>query len=91
MPQIIVKWYPGRSQAQKEALADAITREVVVVAGCNGRSISVAIEDIPEETWAEAVHRPDIHEKENTIVRKPGYNPFAKTNDLTKCQVPNLE
>jgi len=78
MPHIIVKWYPDRSQAQKEALAEAITREVVAVAGCNERSVSVAIEDIPEETWAEAVYRPDILEKEDTLVRKPGYDPFTK-------------
>lgn len=28
MPHIIVKCYPGRSQAQKEELAQAITRNV---------------------------------------------------------------
>jgi 4-oxalocrotonate tautomerase len=78
MPHIIVKWYPGRSDAQKKALADAITREVVAVAGCAERSVSVAIEDVPKEAWAETVYRPDILEKEETLIRKPGYNPFAK-------------
>jgi len=73
MPHIIVKWYPGRSQAQKEALAEAITREVVAIAGCAERSVSVAIEDIPEDAWADAVYRPYILEKEETLVRKPGY------------------
>ena len=78
MPHIIVKWYPGRTPAQKEALAEAITREVVAIAGCAERSVSVAIEDIPEEAWAEAVYRPDIIEKKETLIRKPGYNPFGK-------------
>jgi len=77
MPHIIVKWYPGRSKAQKETLAEAITREVVTVAGCAESSVSVAIEDVAQEDWAEAVYRPDILEKENNLVRKPGYNPFV--------------
>jgi 4-oxalocrotonate tautomerase len=77
MPHIIVKWYPGRTQAQKEALADAITREVVAVAGCAESSVSVAIEAVATEDWAEAVYRPDILEKEDTLIRKPGYNPFV--------------
>ena len=78
MPHIIVKWYPGRTRAQKEALAEAITREVMAIAGCAERSVSVAIEDIPENEWTEAVYRPDIIRKEETLVRKPGYNPFEK-------------
>ena len=78
MPHIIVKWYPGRSRAQKEALAEAITREVVAIAGCAERSVSVAVEDIPEKDWAEAVYRPFILEKKETLIRKPGYNPFVE-------------
>jgi 4-oxalocrotonate tautomerase len=78
MPHIIVKWYPGRSKAQKEALADAITREVLAVAGCAESSVSVAIEEVAPEDWAEAVYRPDILDKDETLVRKPGYNPFTE-------------
>ena len=78
MPHIIVKWYPGRSKAQKEALAEAITREVVTVAGCAESSVSVAIEEVAPEDWAEAVYRPDILDKDETLVRKPGYNPFTE-------------
>ena len=69
MPHIIVKWYPGRSKAQKEALAEAITREVVAVAGCAESSVSVAIEEVVPEDWAEAVYRPDILGKEKNLVR----------------------
>ena len=78
MPHVIVKWYPGRSRAQKEALAETITREVVAIAGCAARSVSVAIEDIPEDEWPETVYRPDILSKQDTLVRKPGYNPFKQ-------------
>ena len=76
MPHIIVKWYPGRALAQKEVLAETITRAVVAIAGCAERSVSVAIEDIPESDWAEDVYRPDIVEKEETLVRRPGYSPL---------------
>lgn len=80
MPHIIVKWYPGRSAAQKEELARVITREVSTIAGCSESSISVALEEVAPEAWAEAVYRPDIIEKEKTLIRKPGYNPFAKSS-----------
>ena len=77
MPHIIVKMYPGRSNDQKVELARAITREVVAISGCAASSVSVALEEIPPESWAEAVYRPDILDKEETLIRKPGYNPFA--------------
>lgn len=76
MPHIIVKWYPGRSDAQKEELAQAITRDVAAIAGCAETSISVALEEVAPEAWAETVYRPDILGKEDTLIRKPGYNPF---------------
>ena len=76
MPHIIVKWYPGRSDAQKEELAQAITRNVAAIAGCAETSISVALEEVSPEAWAETVYRPDILETEDTLIRKPGYNPF---------------
>ena len=79
MPHIFVKWYTGRSRDQKEALARAITREVVAVAGCAERSVSVAIEDVAPEDWADTVYRPDILDKPETIIQKPGYDPFAKS------------
>jgi len=76
MPHVIVKMYEGRTAAQKRGLADAITQDVVAVAGCLERSVSVAIEEFSRDEWAEAVYRPDILESEGTLVRRPGYNPF---------------
>jgi 4-oxalocrotonate tautomerase len=80
MPHIIVKWYPGRSVARKEELARAITREVAAIGECSESAISVAIEEIAPEAWAETVYRPDILEKEDILIRKPGYDPFAKAD-----------
>ncbi|MGB8707367.1 MAG: tautomerase family protein [Dehalococcoidia bacterium] len=76
MPHVIVKMYPGRTYEQKNKLAQAIADSVVKIAKCEEKSVSVAIEEIAPENWAETVYRPDIMEKEETLVKKPGYNPF---------------
>lgn len=76
MPHVIVKMYPGRTDEQKNKLAQAIADSVVKIAGCEEKSVSVAIEEIAPEDWAETVYRPDIMEKEETLVKKPGYSPF---------------
>ena len=77
MPHVIVKMFPGRSDEQKKKLADEIVKDVVAISDCKERSVSVAIEEIGEEDWAEKVYRPDILSKEDNLYRKPGYNPFA--------------
>lgn len=76
MPHVIVKLYPGRSEQQKKRLAEEIVKDVVAIAKCEEKSVSVAIEEIKPEDWAEKVYRPDVLDKEKTLYRKPGYNPF---------------
>jgi 4-oxalocrotonate tautomerase len=49
---------------------------VVAIAGCSESVVSVAIEEVTPQAWAEAVYRPDILAKPETLVREPGYNPF---------------
>jgi 4-oxalocrotonate tautomerase len=76
MPHIIIKLYPGRSEQQKQQLADAITRDVISIAKCEEKSVSVAFEEIDQADWAEKVYRPEILNKPNKLYKKPGYNPF---------------
>lgn len=76
MPHVIVKWYTGRSEQQKAQLAEKIVQDVVAIAKCEEKSVSVAIEEIAPEDWAETVYRPDILEKPDNLYKKPGYNPF---------------
>jgi 4-oxalocrotonate tautomerase len=76
MPHVIVKMYPGRTVEQKNKLAQVIADSIVKIAKCEEKTVSVAIEEIAPEDWAETVYRPDILEKEKTLVKKPGYNPF---------------
>ncbi|MGD8243150.1 MAG: tautomerase family protein [Desulfobacterales bacterium] len=76
MPHVIVKLYPGRSEAQKQQLAQAIAREVVAIAGCADKSVSVAIAEVTPANWADEVYTPDILAQADTLYKKPGYNPF---------------
>ena len=72
MPHVIVKLYPGRTEAQKTRLADEITKALMEVANASEASISVGIEDVRPEDWDETVHKPDILGKADTLYRKPG-------------------
>ena len=63
MPHIILKMYPGRTDEQKNKLAQAIADSIVKIAKCEEKLVSVAIEEIAPENWAETVYRPDIMEK----------------------------
>jgi 4-oxalocrotonate tautomerase len=75
MPHVIVKLYPGRSEEQKHKLADEIVKDVVAIAKCAEKSVSVAFEEIEEKDWAEKVYKPDILEKKDTLYKEPGYKP----------------
>ena len=76
MPHVIVKLLPGRSEQQKARLADEIVRDVVAIAKCEEKSVSVAFEEIKLEDWAEKVYKPDILDSPEKLYKKPGYNPF---------------
>jgi 4-oxalocrotonate tautomerase len=74
MPHVIVKLYPGRSEQQKIRLADAIVKDVVDIVKCGEESVSVAIEEIKPENWAEKVYGPDILNTPGKLYKKPGYS-----------------
>jgi 4-oxalocrotonate tautomerase len=75
MPHVIVKLYPGRSQQQKQALAEAVTRAVMETIGASEASVSVGIEDVPPGDWVERVWKPDIAARPGELFKKPGYDP----------------
>ncbi len=76
MPHVIVKLYPGRSEEQKIKLADEIVKDIVTIAKCAEKSVSVAFEEIEKEDWAETVYKPDILNKKDSLYKEPGYNLF---------------
>jgi len=73
-PHVIVKRYPGRSKQQKIRLAEAIVKDVVAIIKCGEESVSVAIEEIKPEDWAEKVYKPDILNTPGKLYKKPGYS-----------------
>ena len=73
----IVKMLPGRTEDQKRKLADALTQAVIETLNSQDKSISVSIEDVPEEEWTRKVYIPDIQDKPDLVYKKPGYDPFA--------------
>ena len=73
-PHVIVKLYPGRSEQQKIRLAEAIVKDVVAIIRCGEESVSVAIEEIKPEDWAEKVYKPDILNPPGKLYKKPGYS-----------------
>jgi 4-oxalocrotonate tautomerase len=76
MPHIIIKLYPGRTEQQKQQLAEAITEDVISITECEEKSVSLAFEEIEPADWAEKVYRPEILDKQDKLYKKPGYNPF---------------
>jgi len=76
MPHVIVKLYPGRTEEQKKQLADEIAKDIVSIAKCEDKVVSVAIEEIDPSQWAQKVYKPDILDKKDSLYKEPGYNPF---------------
>lgn len=52
MPHVTVKAWPGKSEEQKQTLADRITKDVMDVLGYGEESISVAFEEVSPGDWA---------------------------------------
>lgn len=74
MPHVSVKLWPGRSEEEKQRLAEAITEDVVRITGASESSVSVSIEDVPSGDWKEQVYDPEIREKARFLYKKPGYS-----------------
>jgi 4-oxalocrotonate tautomerase len=74
MPHVIVKLWPGKSEKQKSRLAKRIAQDVMDVLGYGEESVSVALEEVKPEDWAEKVYYPDIVNKPEQLYKKPGYD-----------------
>ena len=74
MPHVIVKLWPGKSEEQKTRLAERIARDVMAVLNYGEESVSVAIEEVKPENWAEKVYKPDIVNNPERLYKKPGYD-----------------
>lgn len=73
MPHVIVQLWPGKSEEQKERLAEQITQSVTEVLHYGDESVSVAFEEISANDWAEKVYRNQILAHPEKLYKKPGY------------------
>jgi 4-oxalocrotonate tautomerase len=73
MPHIIVKLWPGKSEQQKTRLAEEIAKDVMDVLKYGEEAVSVAIEEVKPQDWAEKVYKPDILNNPEKLFKKPGY------------------
>lgn len=73
MPHVIVKLWPGKTEAQKHELANLIANDVMSVLNYGGASVSVSFEEIEAARWREDVYLKDITGHPERVYKKPGY------------------
>jgi 4-oxalocrotonate tautomerase len=73
MPHVIVKLWPGKSEQQKVRLTEEIVKDVMDVLNYGQESVSVTIEEVKPQDWAEKVYEPDIVNNSEKLYKKPGY------------------
>jgi 4-oxalocrotonate tautomerase len=73
MPHVIVKLWPGKSEQQKIRLAEEIVKDVMNILNYGEESVSVAVEEVKPQDWAEKVYKPDILNNSEKLYKKPGY------------------
>lgn len=71
MPHITIQMYPGRDEATKKRLADAILETASKELAREKEHFSVSIVDVPQDEWKDKVYSKVLTDK-NTIIQ-PGY------------------
>ena len=74
MPHVTVKLWPGKTEQQKNRLAEAITKNVMNILQYGEESVSVAMEEVKPQDWVERVYKPDIKRTLDKLYKKPGYD-----------------
>jgi 4-oxalocrotonate tautomerase len=73
VPHVIVKLWPGKSEQQKVRLVEEIVKDVTKILNYGEESVSVSIEEVEPQDWAEKVYQPDIINNSEKLYKKPGY------------------
>ncbi|GGF47491.1 hypothetical protein GCM10007301_03530 [Azorhizobium oxalatiphilum] len=71
MPHVVIQQFKGRSEDEKQALADAVAK-AMVAAGVKDAAISIAIEEVEPSAWG-GVYDRDIAPVMDKLYKKPGY------------------
>jgi 4-oxalocrotonate tautomerase len=71
MPHVIVKLWPGKSEEQKNRLAELISQDVMDVLNYGDESVSVAFEEIAANDWKAKFYKPDIIDQAHKLTKNP--------------------
>lgn len=74
MPHFEIKLLEGKSDTQKQKLAEAVIQAAQEVIGFGDESYSVTIEDFTWKQWKNEVYPKHIVEREDLLYKKPGYS-----------------
>jgi 4-oxalocrotonate tautomerase len=78
MPHVIVKLWPGKSEQQKQKLAEGVTQVVMSSLGYGEESVSVSLEEIAAGDWTEKVSKADILTGPGKLYKQPGYTHLVR-------------
>ena len=73
MPHVEITCFSGRTEEQKKECAERVAEVIAETFGCKTTSVSVAIKDIPEESWKEQVWDKNIVPDDQYLYKRPGY------------------
>lgn len=79
MPHVIIKLYPGRTEAEKSALADRLAEVLNETLAYRPGAVSVVIQEVAPDRWMEDVYEPDIRQRQAELVRWPDYGPLSRS------------
>ncbi len=75
MPHVVIRLYPGKTDEKKQELTDAIVKDFTTIMGNKAEVVTVAIEEVEKEEWADKVYKPLIEGNWDKLYKKPGYKP----------------
>lgn len=78
MPHFEIKLLEGKTEEQKQALAQAVVKAAQEVIGYGDESYSVTIEDFDHGQWFDIVYPEDIVGKKDILYKEPGYTNNSK-------------
>ena len=73
MPHFQIKLLEGKTEEQKQKLAEAVIKAAQKVIGYGEESYSVTIEDFSWDDWKKKVYEKEIIGRKDILYKNPGY------------------
>ena len=73
MPHFQIKLVEGKTEEQKQQLAQEVVKAAQKVIGYGEESYSVTIEDFSRDAWQHEIYPKDIMERKDILYKEPGY------------------